>query len=234
MPEPMNLDPKETAKFGRLGAYWWDPRGPMHSLHSINPLRTKYIAENADVSGRSVLDIGCGGGLLTESLARLGAQVTGIDLSPDLLELARRHAAGQGLQITYREMSAEQLASQQPASFDVVTCMEVLEHIPDPQQVVRACSQLLKPGGHAFYATLDRTLKTFAFAIVGGEYILGLLPVGSHHYRNLIRPEELKAWARAAALKFAGSAGVVYNPLTGKFHVAQHHDMSYMMHFIRE
>jgi len=177
--------------------------------------------------------VGCGGGLLTESLSRLGAQVTGIDLSQEILELAKMHAAQQSLDVDYRYMNAEQLSEERPNTFDVVTCMEVLEHIPEPEQVVSACSRLLKPGGHAFFATLNRSLKSFAFAIVGAEYVLHLLPIGSHTYGNLIRPDELRSWARKNNLEFVSSASVVYNLITRKFSIAPHHDVSYMMHFTR-
>ncbi len=178
---PDNVDRRETEKFGRVSALWWDPKGPMHSLHDINPLRTRYISEGAQIAGQRVLDIGCGGGLLSEALAALGAQVTGIDLSEELIEVARMHAKRAGLEIDYRRISAEHLAEEAPASFDVVTCMEVLEHIPDPEAVVAACARLLKPGGHVFFSTINRNLKSFVFAIVGAEYILRLLPIGSHN-----------------------------------------------------
>ncbi len=234
MVQPANADPHETDKFGRLATDWWNPNGPMHSLHAINPLRTRYIVEHAAVGRRRVLDIGCGGGLLAESLARSGAEVTGIDLSADLLGLARRHAREQGLEIAYCEISAEELASQQPGGFDVIACMEMLEHVPHPEQVVASCARLLRRGGHAFFSTLDRTLRSFFFAIVGAEYILRLLPAGSHRYRSLIRPAELRMWARDNQLAFADSAGVVYNPLTGKFRIAGRQDINYIMHFTRE
>ena len=229
-----NVDPRETEKFGRVSALWWDPKGPMHSLHDINPLRTRYISEGTPVTEQRVLDIGCGGGLLSESLAALGAQVTGIDLSEELIEVARMHASRAGLKIDYRHISAEQLADEAPASFDVVTCMEVLEHIPDPEAVVAACARLLKQGGHVFFSTINRNLKSFVFAIVGAEYILRLLPIGSHNYYRLIRPNELRAWAIRNGLLFVGSATVDYNPFTRRFSVLPQEDVSYMMHFKRE
>lgn len=228
-----NVNPRETEKFGQLGARWWDPNGPMHSLHAINPLRTRFITEALDIRDRRLLDVGCGAGLLAESLAHLGARVTGIDASEDVLELAKAHADEQGLDIEYRYMSAEQLADQQPGAFDVVVCMEVLEHIPAPGRVVSACSQLLRTGGYAFFSTLDRTPKSFFFGIVGAEYILRLLPVGSHTYRNLIRPDELISWAKASNLEFVSTAGIAYDLLTRKFSMVRHHEVSYMMHFTK-
>ncbi len=234
MAEPNNVDPRETEKFGRISALWWDPKGPMHSLHDINPLRTRFIAEGAPVADRQVLDIGCGGGLLCESLAKLGAHVTGIDLSDELIQVAKAHAKQQGLGIDYQHVSAERLAEERPSSFDVVTCMEVLEHIPNPGAVVAACARLLKPGGHVFFSTINRSLKSFVMVIVGGEYIIRLLPIGSHTYWRLIRPNELRTWASASGLIFVNSATMNYNPFTGKFSVAPGEDMSYMMHFQRE
>jgi 2-polyprenyl-6-hydroxyphenyl methylase/3-demethylubiquinone-9 3-methyltransferase len=233
MAEPGNVDHRETEKFGQPWEVWWDPRGPMHSLHDINPLRLAFITQAVAVADRRMVDVGCGGGILTESLAQLGAHVTGIDLSEPLSELARSHAAERGLQVDYRLESVEQLAENQPESYDIVTCLEVLEHIPNPEAVVAACSRLLKPGGHAFFATINRTLKSLLMVIVGAEYILGLLPRGSHTYGKLIRPVELKAWARKDDLVFVGSASVTYNPLTAKFGVIPREDMSYMTHFTR-
>ncbi len=234
MTQPENVDPRETEKFGRLSALWWNPKGPMHSLHEINPLRTKFITEEAAIAGRKVLDVGCGGGLLSEALAKLGAQVIGIDLSEDLIEVAREHAQPQNLPIDYRRISVEKLAEEEPESFDIAACMEVLEHIPDPQAVVAACARLLKSGGHAFFATLNRKPKTFLFAIVGAEYVIRLLPMGSHTYGRLIRPDELKTWASRNGLAFVKSATVDYNPFTRKFRLTAGEDMSYMMHFKQE
>ena len=233
MPQPSNVDPREIDKFNQLGSLWWDPRGPMHSLHTVNPLRAAFIASIGDLQDGELLDVGCGAGILTEALAKLGARVTAIDLSEDVLELARRHASAQGLKIDYRFISAEQLAEQQPATFDIVTCMEVLEHIPEPRRVVAACSQLLKPGGHAFFSTIDRSLKSFVFAIFGAEYILRLLPRGSHRYGALIRPAELRSWAASSGLSFAASASLLYNPFTSKFKLADVEDVNYLMRFTK-
>jgi 2-polyprenyl-6-hydroxyphenyl methylase/3-demethylubiquinone-9 3-methyltransferase len=175
--------------------------------------------------------VGCGGGLLSESLARLGAQVTGIDLARDLLDMARVHASQKGLLVAYRHLSAEQLAEQQPGSFDMVACMEVLEHIPQPDSVVAACALLLKPGGDAYFSTIDRTAKSFLFAILGAEYLLRLLPIGSHHYRGLIRPAELRGWAARHGLAYRRHAGIAYSLLTRQFSVVERLDVNYMMHF---
>lgn len=234
MERPENVDRRETEKFGKLSAEWWDSKGLMHSLHDINPLRIQFIADNAPVAGRKVLDVGCGGGLLSESLAKLGGRVTGIDLAMPLIEVARAHAREQGLHIDYRAMSVEQLAEEETGTFDTVACMEVLEHIPNPAAVVAACATLLKSGGHAFFSTVNRNLKTFLFVIVGGEYVLRLLPIGSHSYGRLIRPNELKAWSSESGLSFTNSVTMAYNPLTGKFSLVAGEDMSYTMHFTRQ
>ena len=181
----------------------------MHTLHDVNPLRTAWIAEGCELRGRRVIDIGCGGGVLAESLTRLGASVIGVDLSQDLLGLARRHAQDSGLAIDYRYVSAEKLSEQEPATFDVVTCLEVLEHVPRPEELVAASARLLKSGGHAFYATIDRTLKALAFVLFGAEYVLRLLPIGTHHYGGLIRPSELKTWGQRCGLEYADSVSIV-------------------------
>ncbi len=233
MPQPANVDHREIEKFSRLAALWWDAKGPMHSLHSINPLRLGFIRSAVDLHGRRVLDIGCGAGILAEALAKSGAVVTGIDLSADLLELAKRHASAQGLQVDYRPASAEQLAEQQPGGFEIVTCMEVLEHIPAPRSVINACARLLKPGGQAFFSTIDRSLKSLLFAIFGAEYVLGLLPRGSHHYGGLIRPDELRSWAVSSGLTFVASASMLYNPFTRQFRLGTMEDVNYLMHFTK-
>jgi 2-polyprenyl-6-hydroxyphenyl methylase / 3-demethylubiquinone-9 3-methyltransferase len=234
MPTRLNTDARETQKFGRLANGWWDSQGPMRSLHAINGLRTSFIAGSLDLRGRRVLDVGCGGGLLAESLARHGARVTGLDLAEPLVTLAIRHAAEQHLPVEYRCMAVEQLAEERPLAFDIVTCMEFLEHVPRPQEAVLACANLLKPQGHAFFATLDRSPRSFLFAIIGAEYVLRLLPRGSHTYRRLIRPAELAAWCGKANLRLVSSAGVIYNVLTRKFNLATRPDISYMMHFMKD
>ena len=205
----------------------------MRTLHAVNPLRTGYIAEQCEVRGRSVIDIGCGGGVLAESLTRLGARVTGLDLSEQLLGMARAHAAAQGLTIHYRHVSAEDLAREQPGSFDLVTCLEVLEHVPRPEDLVMTSARLLKPGGHAFFATIDRSLMALLFVIFGAEYILRILPVGTHHYRGLIRPAELRGWGAKHGLQFVHSVSVTYNLITRRFSLGPHRDPTYLAHFIK-
>ena len=229
----MNVDLRETQKFSALAASWWDPKGPMRTLHAVNPLRTGYIAEQCVVRGRTVVDIGCGGGVLAESLTRLGAGVRGLDLSEDLLGLARAHARAEGLAIDYRYISAEELAEQQPAAFDIVTCMEVLEHVPRPDDLIMASARLLRPGGHAFFATIDRSLKALLFVIFGAEYILRILPIGTHTYRGLICPSELKAWGAKCGLQFVRAVGINYNLLTRKFSLVERREPTYIAHFTR-
>jgi 2-polyprenyl-6-hydroxyphenyl methylase/3-demethylubiquinone-9 3-methyltransferase len=206
----------------------------MGTLHTINPLRTKFIMDAVHVRAPKVLDVGCGGGILSEALAKSGAEVTGIDLSQASLEVARQHAKGQGLSIDYRYESAEEIALKNTGHFDAVTCMEMLEHVPEPEKIIAACSQALKKDGHAFFSTINRTPKAFLFAIVGGEYILRLLPRGSHTYDKLIRPQELKSWAQENGLEFVRLSSLIYNPFTRKFKVVDaKEDVNYMMHFIK-
>jgi 2-polyprenyl-6-hydroxyphenyl methylase/3-demethylubiquinone-9 3-methyltransferase len=230
-----NFDQKEITKFDNVAQIWWDPEGEMGTLHTINPLRTKFITEKVTVQPPKILDVGCGGGILSEALAKSGAQVTGIDLSLASIEAARHHAQLQELSIDYRHASVEDIAQSQMGKFDVVTCMEMLEHVPEPEKIVAACAQALKPGGQAFFSSINRTPKAFLFAIIGGEYILRLLPRGTHTYSKLIRPQELKQWSQKYGLEFARLASLMYNPFTRKFKVAHNkEDVNYMIHFIKK
>ncbi|MCX7755840.1 MAG: bifunctional 2-polyprenyl-6-hydroxyphenol methylase/3-demethylubiquinol 3-O-methyltransferase UbiG [Anaerolineales bacterium] len=227
-----NADHQEITKFDNVSDIWWDPKGEMGTLHTINPLRTKFILDHIQTPQPRILDVGCGGGILSESLAQAGARVTGIDLSLPSLEVARQHARAGGLEIEYRPISAEAIAAEQPASFDAVTCLEMLEHVPEPQNVVAACARAVKPGGTVVFSTINRTLKALFAVILVGEYVLRLLPRGTHDYRKLIRPAELKAWAQQAGLDFVQSASLIYNPLTGKFKMAYNQeDMNYLVCF---
>ncbi len=230
-----NVDQKEIDKFDKVAQIWWDLKGEMGTLHVINPLRTNFIMEKSTVANPKILDVGCGGGILSEALAQAGANVVGIDLSKDSIEAAQYHAKKQRLTIDYRYESAEQIASKEAGTFDIVTCMEMLEHVPEPKKVIAACVQAVKPGGHVFFSTINRTPKAFLFAIVGGEYILRLLPRGTHTYSKLIRPSELKEWAGEAGLEFSRLASLIYNPFTRKFKVsAGVEDVNYMAHFIKK
>ena len=228
-----NFDQAEVAKFDAGASGFWDPRGEFRPLHLLNPVRMGFISAHTTLSGRPVLDVGCGGGLLAEALARAGAQVSAIDLAPGMIEVARLHAAEAGLSIDYQLAPAEELAAARREEFDVVTCMEMLEHVPDPAGMLGSLSQLLRPGGDLFVSTLNRNLRSFLTAIVGGEYLLRLIPRGTHEYERLIRPAELARWARAAGLTLETMAGIELNPLSG--HVTLNHDVSvnYLAHFTK-
>jgi 2-polyprenyl-6-hydroxyphenyl methylase/3-demethylubiquinone-9 3-methyltransferase len=226
----VNADPSELSKFGDLAHRWWDPDGEFRPLHQINPLRLDWIAGLAELPGAQVLDVGCGGGILAESMARRGAQVLGIDLSAKPLKVAQLHALESGVGgLSYREVSAEALAEESPGRFDVVTCMEMLEHVPDPGSVVRACAQLTKPGGRVFFSTLNRNLKSFLFAIVGAEHLLKLLPKGTHEYARFIRPSELAAHLREAGLELDTFRGLEYNPVTRRYWMSANTDVNYLV-----
>jgi 2-polyprenyl-6-hydroxyphenyl methylase/3-demethylubiquinone-9 3-methyltransferase len=224
-----NADPAELAKFSDLAHRWWDPESEFRPLHQINPLRLDWIQTVAPLANKAVLDVGCGGGILSDSMARKGAQVTGIDLSTKALRVAQLHALEANTpNVSYREISAEALALEQPAAFDVVTCMEMLEHVPDPASVVKACSELVKPGGWVFFSTINRNPKAFLFAIVGAEYLLQMLPKGTHEYAKLIRPSELAGYCRAADLELMQTKGLEYNPLTRRYWLSQDTSVNYM------
>ena len=211
-----NASQAELDKFGALANRWWDPQGPQRPLHELNPARLGYVRDRTSLAGARVLDVGCGAGLLSEALAREGAQVTALDLAPELIEVARLHLLESGLQVDYSLQSVEQLAAEEPSSFDAITCMEMLEHVPDPGAIVRACATLLKPGGRLFLSTLNRTPAAFAVAIVGAEYVARLLPKGTHDYKQFIKPSELAGWLRAAGLQAEDVSGLAYDPIRRK------------------
>jgi 2-polyprenyl-6-hydroxyphenyl methylase/3-demethylubiquinone-9 3-methyltransferase len=230
MPVMNNVDAQELAKFSELAHRWWDPESEFRPLHQINPLRLEWIDELAVLRGKRVLDVGCGGGILAEAMARRAAQVTGIDLAAKPLGVARLHALEAGVEnLEYREVATEALAAEKPGAFDVVTCMEMLEHVPDPAAVVRACAQLARPGGWVFFSTLNRNPKSFLFAIVGAEYVLRLLPRGTHEYAKFIRPSELSRWSREAGLATQASRGMEYNPLTRRYWMSGDTSVNYLM-----
>jgi 2-polyprenyl-6-hydroxyphenyl methylase/3-demethylubiquinone-9 3-methyltransferase len=222
-----NVDSSELAKFASRAEEWWDTRGPFRTLHEINELRLDYIATRAPVAGMRVLDVGCGGGLLAEGLAARGASVVAIDLAPENLDAARRHAEASGLAIDYRCADVEDIARAVPGEFDVVTCLEMLEHVPEPSRIVAACAAAVRPGGSAVFSTINRNLKSFALAIVGAEYVLGLLPRGTHEYAKLIRPAELAAWCRGAGLDVAELTGLHHNPATRAYWLDGNVDVNY-------
>jgi 2-polyprenyl-6-hydroxyphenyl methylase/3-demethylubiquinone-9 3-methyltransferase len=225
----INADPAELAKFSDLAHRWWDSESEFRPLHEINPLRLDWIQTVVPLANKAVLDVGCGGGILSDSMARRGAQVTGIDLSTKAIRVAQLHALEANTSnVSYLEISAEALALEQPAAFDVVTCMEMLEHVPDPASVVKACFELVKPGGWVFFSTINRNPKAFLFAIVGAEYLLQLVPKGTHEYAKLIRPSELAGYCRAAGLNLTQTKGLEYNPLTRRYWLSQDTSVNYM------
>jgi len=230
MPAMHNVDAQELAKFSDLAHRWWDPESEFRPLHQINPLRLEWIDGLASLKGQRVLDVGCGGGILAEAMARRAEHVTGIDLATKPLGVARLHALEAGVEnLDYREIATEALAAEKPGAFDVVTCMEMLEHVPDPSAVVRACAQLARPGGWVFFSTLNRNPKSFLFAIVGAEYVLRLLPRGTHEYAKFIRPSELSLWAREAGLATQASRGMEYNPLTRRYWMSGDTSVNYLI-----
>ena len=229
----LNVDSAEIAKFDALASRWWDPEGDFRPLDEINPLRLDYIRQRAPLAGSKVLDIGCGGGILAESMASAGASVTGIDMADRPLSVARLHMHESGVSVNYQQTTAEALADEQAGEFDTVTCLEMLEHVPSPSTAIAAASELVRPGGDVFFSTINRTAKAFAFAIVGAEYVLRLLPAGTHEYEKFIQPSELEAWARAAGLELQNSIGMHYNPLTREYRLGPGLEVNYLMHFRR-
>ena len=226
-----NVDPSEIAKFEALADRWWDPTSEFKPLHDINPLRCNYIDERAPLAGKIVLDVGCGGGILSEAMAQRGAQVTGIDMGQAPLSVAKLHALESGVTIDYQQKPVEQLAAEQPAHYDIVTCLEMLEHVPSPASIIRACADLAKPGANLFFSTINRNPKAYAFAIVGAEYLLKLLPKGTHEYGKFIRPAELAGWIREAGLSLENITGMTYNPLIKKYSLSNSDiSVNYIVH----
>ena len=229
-----NVDPSEIQKFEELASRWWDPESEFRPLHAINPLRTEYINLHSPVKNLKVLDVGCGGGLISEAMSAFGAQVTGIDMGEAPLNVAKLHLLESGLDVEYIKITAEELAEQRPEEYDVVTCLEMLEHVPDPASVIDACSRLVKPGGDVYFSTINRNPKAWLFAIVGAEYVLNLLPKGTHEYDKLIKPSELSEYARHANLELQRMIGLHYNPFTKGYKLAPGVDVNYMMHTIKK
>jgi 2-polyprenyl-6-hydroxyphenyl methylase/3-demethylubiquinone-9 3-methyltransferase len=225
-----NVDPSEIAKFSDSAAHWWDTEGELKTLHGINPLRVSYINQKVPLAGKSVIDIGCGGGILSESMAKLGANVTGIDMSKAALDVAKLHQHESGTDINYQLITAEEMAAQHPGQYDVVTCLEMLEHVPDPTSIIAATAKLVKPDGHVFFSTLNRNAKSYLFAILGAEYILNLIPKNTHDFAKFIRPSELSAWARKAGLQMVDMTGLGYNPLTKKYFLTDDISVNYLVH----
>ncbi|WP_444931679.1 bifunctional 2-polyprenyl-6-hydroxyphenol methylase/3-demethylubiquinol 3-O-methyltransferase UbiG [Microbulbifer sp. SSSA002] len=226
-----NVDPSEIAKFEQLASRWWDREGEFKPLHEINPLRANYIDGHAPVAGKKLLDVGCGGGILAEAMAQRGADVTGIDLGEAPLNVAKLHALESGVSVNYRKVAVEELAEEAPESFDIVTCLEMLEHVPDPSSVIRACAKLVKPGGKLFFSTINRTPKGWLFAVVGAEYVLRLLPKGTHEYSKFIRPSEMGAWLRDESLEAHDITGMTYNPVSRSYKLNPRDvDVNYLMY----
>lgn len=226
-----NVDAGEVAKFERMASRWWDPQGEFKPLHQMNPIRANYIDLHAPVAEMKLLDVGCGGGLLCEAMAQRGAAVTGIDMAPGPLDVARLHAQASQLEIDYQQSPAEAFADEHLKMFDIVTCLEMLEHVPEPASVIRACASMLKPGGHAFFSTINRTPKAYALTVLGAEYVLKWLPKGTHEYKKFIRPSELARWIRAAGLQVSDVSGITYNPISRKFSINPRDvDANYIVH----
>jgi 2-polyprenyl-6-hydroxyphenyl methylase/3-demethylubiquinone-9 3-methyltransferase len=228
-----NIDPSEIAKFEALASRWWDKNGEMKSLHDINPLRANYIDSRAKVAGKKLLDVGCGAGLLSEAMAQRGADVSAIDMSGEALNIAKLHLFESELTINYQQSTAEDFAQDNQACFDVVTCMEMLEHVPEPDSVIKACADMVKPGGDIFFSTINRNSKAFGFAIVAAEHILNLVPKGTHHYDKLIKPSELAKWMRQSGLVLKNISGMQYNPITKKYSLDDNADVNYLVHAVK-
>ncbi len=231
-PTAANVDPEELAKFSALASRWWDTNSEFKPLHDINPLRLGYIDSRVPVAGKSVVDIGCGGGILAEGLAHRGAKVTAIDMAAASLNVARLHLLESKLDIDYQQCTAEQFADKHPQSFDIVTCLEMLEHVPDPESVIQACARLVKPDGHLFFSTINRNLKSYLFAVLGAEYILQLLPKGTHEYTKFIKPSELASWVRGARLDLKDVTGMLYNPLTKHYSLGRDVGVNYLAYAV--
>ena len=229
----LNADQNELDKFSQLAHRWWDPSSEFKPLHAINPLRLEWIDSHAAISGKTILDIGCGGGILSESMAQRGAEVTGIDLSDKALAVARLHLLESGNRVNYQKIAAEELASQAAGSFDIVTCMEMLEHVPSPASIIAACAALVKPGGHVFFSTINRNAKAYALAVVGAEYLLKLLPKGTHDYAKFIKPSELSRWAKSVGLEPDELIGMTYNPFTQRYRLGRDTDVNYLLHTVK-
>jgi len=229
-----NVDPAELEKFNELAHRWWDREGEFRPLHEINPLRLAWIDERAGLAGKKVLDVGCGGGILAEAMAARGAQVTGIDLGGKSLRVAQLHLLSSKASVVYEEASAEQFAETHAGEFDVVTCMEMLEHVPDPSSAVAACARLARPGGQVFFSTINRNPKSYLFAVIGAEYVLRLLPRGTHDYARFIKPSELSRWSRAAGLRTLEITGMTYNPLTRRYRLEDDCDVNYLLRCVRD
>lgn len=227
-PNDSNFSQAELDKFGALAQRWWDPQGPQKALHALNPARLGYVAQRTTLQGARVLDVGCGAGLLSEAMAGEGAQVTALDLAPELVKVARLHGLETGVKVDYRLQSVESLAEEMPGQFDAITCMEMLEHVPDPGSIIRACTALLRPGGRLFLSTLNRTPAAFALAIVGAEYVARVLPRGTHQYRDFIKPSELGAWLRAAGMQLEDVSGLMYEPWRNSARVIERTDVNYL------
>ncbi len=232
--ERNNVDPAEIARFDAAASRWWDPQGEMRPLHDLNPVRLEYVERAGKLQGRKVLDVGCGGGLLAEAMARKGAEVTGLDLADELLQVARLHALEAGVAVNYVLETAEAHAESHAGEYDAITCMEMLEHVPDPTAVIAALGRLVKPGGDVFVSTLNRTLKAYALAVVGAEYVLRLLPTGTHTYEKFIRPSELRQWSRAAGLAVVDIAGLDYDPFTRRARLTMDASVNYLVHLRRD